>query len=268
MKRFVALVGAGAVAVVGSGAAVVLSPAVAGAVTDNLTIVNVATYNFPDSPFTQTVCVDGDFVANLAVAAAATLTVDTGTDHTVTFRDGADQPCEEPDHSAVVNLGADDVLTVGLIYQPGEGGIQVAQWPENTACYGTDGRISLRNGAYFPGDVDLRGEIDGVDTLIAEGAFGDTTADATLPAGTVIGNAYITTGGNPEDVITELGDLTVPTDGELQIYLAGGADGGTGAFAFEVSGTACGSPTSTTSTTSTTAPSGAAEAQVTPAFTG
>lgn len=261
MKRLVTLASsatlvAGACLTFGLG----LASAPAGAATGNLTIVNAATYDYPGAPFTQTVCLDGDALGNLDVGQTIAATVTTGVDHTVSFSGGADAGCESPDESDTVNVADGQHVTTGLTW-PAGGGPVIATWVDDTSCYGDTGRLTLRNAAYLPGSVDMYGVIDGVEDVLLTDVTVGGQMTVSLPAGTAISGAYVTSAGNPDDVIAVIGALTVPTNGDLQVYLTGGADGSYGAFSYVVDGSPCPTPT-------TTQPAAVAADTVTPAFTG
>lgn len=264
-----------AVLAIGALVALGLMPATAGAGTTGtgqVTIVHDATINAPDSPFPVTVCVDGDPVAGIDEPFVwgdilGPLTLPAAT-YDVAVYQGSVPECNSKTNMAdelTVNDGDD--ITVAAIWP--STGPDLVVWPNDSSCYepATSSRLTVRHGAATDGPVDVAGIVSGERTVIIsdlpEG--GQETVD--VPGGLTVNDVVVASAGNPDNVIIEVGDLTLAAGNHYVVYAGGGSDGGADVFVDVIPMDPCVVPVEPTTTITKPAPAAAAVTAA-PKFTG
>jgi len=254
-----------------------LMPATAGAgaaPTGQVTIVHDATFNAPGSPFPVTVCVDGvaiaggdeadpfvwgDTLGPLALPAAT---------YDVAVHQGFVPDCDTLTSlfdELTVNDGDD--ITVAAIWP--STGPDLVVWPNDSSCYepATSARLTVRHGAATDGPVDVAGIVNDERTLIIsdlpEG--GQQTVD--VPGGLIANDVVVASAGNPDNVIIEVGDLTLVAGNHYVVYAGGGSDGNANVFVDVIPMDPCVVPVEPTTTITKPAPAAAAVTAA-PKFTG
>jgi len=249
-----------------------LMPATAGAgaaPTGQVTIVHDATFNAPGSPFPVTVCIDGEVIDGDFrwgdTLGPLSLPADT---YFVAVFVGADESCDGKTGLAdelTVNDGDD--ITVAAIWPSTVPGLVV--WPNDSSCYepATSARLTVRHGAATDGPVDVAGIVNDERTLIIsdlpEG--GQQTVD--VPGGLIANDVVVASAGNPDNVIIEVGDLTLAAGNHYVVYAGGGSDGGADVFVDVIPMDPCVVPVEPTTTITKPAPAAAAVTAA-PKFTG
>lgn len=224
-----------------------------------VTIVHAATFD-AESNLPVTVCVDGEVLIPVfnTTDIEGPVELPAG-EYDVTIFNPTQADCAgEPVISGTLQVAAGSDSTAMAYWGPE--GPDLAQLTNDTTCVDPgNGRVTARHAA-AAGPVDV--VVDG--TPVLSGLAPGAQASVDVPAGDYSGVQVVAAG--TEDVVLDIGTITVTESNNLIAYVYGGADGAVGVFTDEVE--VCEEAVATTSTTSTTAPATAAAAATRPTFTG
>lgn len=250
-------------------------PATAGAGvagTGMVTIVHDATYSATE-PFPVTLCVDGEpfaggvgqdpFVWGDILGPVA---LPAGT-YVVSIYGGAVEACEgEPAIGpADLDVDAGDDITAAAIWTSDGPGLTV--WPNDNSCLEPlSARLTVRHGADTGGNpVDVVATVGGQQLTVVEGLEEGAQATIDLPAPLDATDVAVTAAGDPDNILIDIGPLSLLDGINYVVYAGGGNDGDAGVFVDAIPLDECEVPVDPT----TTAPAPAAAAVAArPAFTG
>lgn len=244
-----------------------------------LTVVDASTYDYPGSPFTHTLCIDGS-VASSAFSAGDQVGPDAiaAGPHTVSVINGNNASCNgQPDATTNVDLAAGDDVTVVFVWTQQDQFL--ISFDNDTGCVAPgNARVRAVHGAGV-GPVDIyasaAGDPPAAPALFASVAAGTVTDSAEVPAGTYDLNVFAA-GDDPgtDAPLITVSNVSLAEGANAVFYAAGGVDGDAGVFAKTSTVDVCevATTTTTTSTTTTTevqtAPAGATPVPATPSYTG
>jgi len=172
---------------------------------------------------------------------------------------GADKTCNGKTSLAdEVTVNAGDDITAAAIWP--STGLDLVVWPNDSSCYepATSSRLTVRHGAATDGPVDVAGVVSGERTVIISDLPEGDQETVDVPGGLTVNDVVVASAGISDNVIIEVGDLTLAAGNHCVVYAGGGSDGGADVFVDVIPMDPCIVPVEPTTTITKTAPAAAA----------